>query len=167
MSDNKTIRTATGQEIDMQTLMLQNETVRAVGNMNVNARGDVLDNKNKATSTRASQVNKNYRKQIGNVAKDEPIVSSQKAIANETITGLDEVVPEAPKPKTKAKKAKPKKVEAKVEEPVVEEAPVEEAPVEEVKSGLAGAIAKAREVKQEPYATPREKERGTTGVKKI
>ena len=162
MSDNKTIRTATGQEIDMQTLMLQNETVRAVGNMNVNARGDVLDNKNKATSTRASQVNKNYRKQIGNVAKDEPIVSSQKAIANETITGLDEVVPEAPKPKPKAKKVKPKKVEAKVEEPVVEEAPVEE-----VKSGLAGAIAKAREVKQEPYATPREKERGTTGVKKI
>jgi len=33
--------------------------------------------------------------------------------------------------------------------------------------GLAAAIAKAREVKQEPAATPREQERGGSGVKKI
>jgi hypothetical protein len=35
--------TAMGKNIDMAALKAQNEKVRAVGNMNVNARGDVLD----------------------------------------------------------------------------------------------------------------------------
>jgi hypothetical protein len=35
--------TAMGRNIDMAALKAQNEKVRAVGNMNVNARGDVLD----------------------------------------------------------------------------------------------------------------------------
>lgn len=103
-------KTANGKEIDMQQLALKNEEVRAVGNMNVNARGDVIDNKNKKTSTRASQVNKIYRKQIGNVAVDEPIVSSKKAAnvakqyaaseqpsgaVTEILAGLDEPMVEA------------------------------------------------------------------------
>ena len=61
MVDKKTYRSANGREIDMQKLVLKNETVRAVGNMNVNARGDVIDNRNKSTATRAAQSNKNYR----------------------------------------------------------------------------------------------------------
>ena len=39
MTGKKTNR---GQTIDMAGLVLQNETAVAVGNMNVNARGDVL-----------------------------------------------------------------------------------------------------------------------------
>lgn len=35
--------TAMGKNVDMAALKAQNEKVRAVGNMNVNARGDVLD----------------------------------------------------------------------------------------------------------------------------
>lgn len=163
MANNKTVKTAAGQEIDMQALILKNEKVRAVGNMNVNARGDVIDNANKITSTRSTQVNKNYRKQIGNVAQDVPVATSKKAAAsvkdiaqqyvgsaNDTITGLDE----APEAKTIAKKAK-----------AVEEATVvleDDAP-----TGLAAAIAKAREVKQEAQPTPREDERSGKGVKKI
>ena len=43
---SKIYRSAQGKSIDLGTIMLQNETVRAVGNMKVNARGDKLDNNN-------------------------------------------------------------------------------------------------------------------------
>jgi len=148
MAGNKIYRSASGQEIDFQKLILKNETVRAVGNMNVNARGDVLDNTNKTTATRSAQVNKNYRKQIGNVARDLPVATSKKAAkdiaarneGSTEIVGLDEAPTIAPV-----------------------ETQAEEAPT----GGLAAAIAKAREVKQEPQQSAREEERAVDGVKKI
>lgn len=119
----KTHKTAGGKEIDLQSLILKNETVRAVGNMNVNARGDVLDNTNKATSTRSAQVNKSYRKQIGNVAKDLPVVASKKDMpVAEEVVGLDDA-------------SSIELVEAK---PVEAKAPA---------GGLAEAMTKARESK--------------------
>ena len=48
----------------MGSLVLQNENVRAVGNMNVNARGDLLDDNNRVISTKPEQVNQQYQKQI-------------------------------------------------------------------------------------------------------
>jgi hypothetical protein len=57
-------KTAQGKTIDMGSLVLQHENVRAVGNMNVNARGDMLDDKNRVISTRPQQVNQQYNKQI-------------------------------------------------------------------------------------------------------
>lgn len=57
-------RTAQGKTIDMGSLMLQNEHVRAVGNMNVNARGDLLDDKNQIIQPKTRQVNQQYNKQI-------------------------------------------------------------------------------------------------------
>ena len=86
---NKTYRTANGKEIDMETIILKNSKVRAVGNMNVNARGDVIDNVNEMTSQRSTQVNRTYRKQTGNVVKDQPVASSKKAV-EEAIVGLDD-----------------------------------------------------------------------------
>lgn len=138
----KTYKTANGQDIDMERLILKNETTRAVGNMNVNARGDVVDNGNKVTSSRSAQVNKSYRKQIGNVAQDIPVVSSKKAAeklaaqtANEEpIVGLDETP--APVAEVAPVKAKTKSVKAKAK-------PANK-PAE---GGLAAAIAKAKEAK--------------------
>jgi len=135
---NKTYTTATGQQLDMQSLVLSNEKVRAVGNMNVNARGDVIDNQNKTTSPRAAQVSKSYRKQIGKTVQDAPIVSSKKAakLAAEQVVDVPAKIiadlEEAPvKPKVKAKaKVKPKTTKADVPT-----------------SGLASAIAKASEEK--------------------
>ena len=57
-------KTAQGKTIDMGSLVLQNEAVRAVGNMNVNARGDLLDDKNRVISSRPQQVNQQYNKQV-------------------------------------------------------------------------------------------------------
>ena len=53
-----------GKTIDMGSLVLQNENVRAVGNMNVNARGDMLDDRNQVIATRPQQVNQQYNKQV-------------------------------------------------------------------------------------------------------
>ncbi len=47
----------------MGALRLQNEKVRAVGNMRVNARGDVINDNNEVIRTRNEQVSKQYQKQ--------------------------------------------------------------------------------------------------------
>ena len=39
----KTYRTANGKNVDFGALLLANETAPAIGNMNVNARGDEID----------------------------------------------------------------------------------------------------------------------------
>ena len=62
----KIYKTAQGKTVDMGRLMVQNEKTRAVGNMKVNARGDLVDDMNNIVSTKTQQVNKQYNKQIQN-----------------------------------------------------------------------------------------------------
>ena len=59
----KIYKTALGKPVDMGKLSLQNEKVRAVGNMKVNARGDMIDDMNRVISSKTDQVNKQYNKQ--------------------------------------------------------------------------------------------------------
>ena len=59
----KIYKTALGKTVDMGKLSLQNEKVRAVGNMKVNARGDMIDDMNRVISSKTDQVNKQYNKQ--------------------------------------------------------------------------------------------------------
>ena len=60
---SKIYKSAQGKAVDMGRLQLQNEGVRAVGNMKVNARGDMVDDMNRVISTKAEQVNKQYKTQ--------------------------------------------------------------------------------------------------------
>ncbi len=60
---SKIYRSAQGKSVDMGRLQLQNENVRAVGNMKVNARGDMIDDMNRVISSKNDQVNKQYNKQ--------------------------------------------------------------------------------------------------------
>ena len=62
----KVYKTAQGKTVDMGRLMVQNEKIRAVGNMKVNARGDMVDDMNNIVSTKTQQVNNQYNKQIQN-----------------------------------------------------------------------------------------------------
>lgn len=57
-------KSANGKLVDMGGLVLQNEHVRAVGNMGVNARGDIIDDKNRVITTRPEQVNQQYNKTV-------------------------------------------------------------------------------------------------------
>jgi hypothetical protein len=70
----KTYRTAQGRIVDLGAMMVQNEGVRAVGNMSVNARGDIIDNQDRVLATRAEQVNRNLRSQTN--ANPGPIADS-------------------------------------------------------------------------------------------
>jgi len=60
---NEVYRSANGKTVDMGALRLQNERVRAVGNMRVNARGDVINDNNEVIRTRNEQVGKQYQAQ--------------------------------------------------------------------------------------------------------
>ena len=60
---SKTYKTAQGQTVDIGALILQNENVRAVGNMNVNARGDLIDGNNQVIDQKNRQVQRQYKRQ--------------------------------------------------------------------------------------------------------
>ena len=59
-------RSAMGKQIDMQSLQARNEKTRAVGNMNVNARGDTIDAYGKVIQPITEKVNNSYAKTVGN-----------------------------------------------------------------------------------------------------
>jgi hypothetical protein len=164
----KTYRTAKGKNVDLGSILNQNETVRAVGNMNVNARGDLVDSQNKTIERKNKQVQKQYRKQIGNTVTDDVVYSSKRA-AQAAQNALD-VAQEYAAKASELPKSKPVKVEQTVD--VAPPAPVVDPAIEAIeepqaKGGLAAAIAKARQVKQEPLKSPRQQARDSSGVKKI
>lgn len=63
---SKLHKTALGRPIDMAAIRAKNETVRAVGNMNVNARGDILDSNNNVIADSNRRVNAMYQKAMQN-----------------------------------------------------------------------------------------------------
>jgi hypothetical protein len=74
---NKVYRTAQGKMIDMGALQLQNEKVRAVGNMNVNARGDTVNEKNEVIDRKIDKVGRKYDQQVvDGKAHDAPVIES-------------------------------------------------------------------------------------------
>lgn len=63
---SKLYKTALGKSFDMAALRAKNERVRAVGNMNVNARGDIIDSNNNVISDVNKRVNVMYEKTMQN-----------------------------------------------------------------------------------------------------
>ncbi len=59
--------TSNGRQIDMARIIAKNETVRAVGNMNVNARGDELDAHGRIVKT----VNQRMAEKYANTVKSQ------------------------------------------------------------------------------------------------
>lgn len=142
-------RTAQGKLVDMGALMLQNEGTRAVGNMNVNARGDVVDSDNKVIDKKNHQVRRQMSKQVSQ--RLSPTSSKASAILQQNQLEADEFP-----------------VETDSEDSFTELLASDSTTVEpvtdgEIKGGLAAAIAKSRAVTQElekPINKP-------TGLRKI
>lgn len=155
---SKIYRTAQGRSVDLGALQLQNETVRAVGNMGVNARGDRLDSNNRVIDAKEKQTQRHYQKQVQTNVTDTPAPTSRKRASARYSE------PPAPTP-TPTEVMPPQPPEAIVEIPEVVVA--EPAPVAEPSGGLAAAIARAREIKQEPLKTPRQLAQEKAGVRKI
>lgn len=66
-------RSAKGKVIDMSTLSAMNEQTRAVGNMGVNARGDVLDAHNRVVRDNSNRVNAQYNNVVTEKQKEPTI----------------------------------------------------------------------------------------------
>ena len=60
MAERKIYRTMQGREIDMDSLAARNETMPAVGNVRMNARGDELGPGGVVVRKREDVVNKHY-----------------------------------------------------------------------------------------------------------
>lgn len=155
---NKIYKTAQGKTVDLGALILQNEKVRAVGNMNVNARGDILDSANRVIEPKNRQVQQQYRRKT-NVSADRPVVSSNpksKKLATKEVEQVEEELVETPE-----------EIEQLAQEALADIEPVVAPPKQVIpQGGLAGAIARSKLIKQEKEKTLRERQR-EAGLKKI
>lgn len=138
----KIYRTAQGKMVDLGRLQLQNENTRAVGNMGVNARGDRLDSQNRPIDTRPSQVQRQYNRQT-----ETALASTQSS--------------------TPRMKSKPAPTPAIPTPPEDFQDDFDKQSVPAPTTGLAAAIAKAREIRQEPLKSPRQQAQEQEGVKKL
>ncbi len=138
----KQYRSAMGKTVDMGALQLQNETVRAVGNMNVNARGDTLNSNNQIIDKKSQQVRRQYRRQSN--------------VGNQEITTGNVALRKANQPVTEVFQDQfndlPEDNDVMAEDIIAEIAPSTNEP----RGGLAAAIARSRTVKQQLEKTPRQ-----------
>lgn len=144
----KQYRTAMGKVVDMGALMLQNENVRAVGNMSANARGDKLDSANRVIDRKSQQIKRQHKKQ----------------------TTSENLIPATSNAALRRNEAAEMKVDPA---DTFSDFPMDDEPEAEVQEaavvpqgGLAAAIAKAKTVQQTKLPTPREASRAS-GVRKI
>jgi hypothetical protein len=129
---SKVYRTAQGKIVDLGALEVQNEHVRAVGNMNVNARGDKLDADGNIISTRSQQVNRNLNRTTN--ATSGPIPTSTRTQKEDAaaIRAADQAKIE----------------QARAQRQTLREQGVAP-PVEQPASGLAAAMSRAAQIKEE------------------
>jgi hypothetical protein len=151
----KQYRSAMGKTVDMGSLLLQNEGVRAVGNMGVNARGDVINSNNKVIEKKSRQVQRHNRRStnVSNI----PVATSTAALKKAQSEELSPVVSED----TFADL--PEDNDVVITDTVVSTESAGSKPL----GGLAGAIARSRTVQQELEKTPRQLAQQTPGVRKL
>jgi hypothetical protein len=117
-------RTMQGRMVDIEKLRAANEGVQAVGNMNVNARGDILGAGGNVVTSKA-QVMKQYYEKPKGMVDDTPSNSKQTPAPKvEVKKQIQKMTPMASKPAPQKAVAPTPKVEAK---------PVEATPVETFK----------------------------------
>jgi hypothetical protein len=168
---SKIYKTAQGKSIDLGTIMLQNSHVRAVGNMNVNARGDVLDGNNKVIQTKNRQIQQQNNQQT--VRAPATIHTSTRAARRAKAAQAGNPAPSTPSipatpvPEAVVSAPEPAVVEAPAPVAVDEPIPAPVAKVPAAGGGLAAAIARSKVVKQEKEKTARQLQQEMPGVRKI
>ena len=111
-------RTMQGRMVDIEKLRAANESVQAVGNMNVNARGDVLGAGGQVVTPK-EQIIKKYYEQPKGMVRDTPTRGKpMPAPKQEPVKTVQKMTPVAAKPAPRKTVApQPKKVEVKTVEP--------------------------------------------------
>jgi len=103
----KMYKTMQGRMVDIDQLRAANESVQAVGNMNVNARGDVLG-ANGQVVTSKSQVIKKYYEQPKGKASEGPVIAKQTPAPQPKAVETKIATPKAATPRVATPKATPK-----------------------------------------------------------
>ena len=191
----KVYRTANGGKVDLGALILSNENTRAAGNMGVNARGDKINSNNEVIETRNEQIQRTYDMAVNNQPVDElpptSIKHAKKLEKERAIIEKREANPSAVK--QRPTKEELRKIKKDLPEATKDPLPVQEKeslpsavddaaeimskpekvvqPAQTLKKvpqgGLAAAIAKAKEIKEEPEKTARQMQQEQKGVKRI
>jgi len=127
---SKVYRTAQGKVVDLGALQSQNEHVRAVGNMQVNARGDKIDANGRVISTRPQQVNRNLDRTTSAVSEPVPRAKTEAELAAARVTQEEKIE------------------KARAHRQALREQGVAP-PVEQPTAGLAAAMARAAKITDE------------------
>ena len=110
----KMYRTMQGRMVDIEKLRAANESVQAVGNMNVNAKGDVLGAGGQVVTPKEKIIQKYYEQPKGMVSDTPTKGKPMPAPKVEPVKTVQKMTPIAAKPTPKKTAApQPKKVEAK------------------------------------------------------
>jgi outer membrane biosynthesis protein TonB len=113
----KRVKTAKGRMLDMGALAAKHEDTRAVSNLNMNARGDIIDNRGNVTISREKISKEFYKNNVPGADTEEISIKEE-----ETVAVKKTVEPPKPAPKKQATpkaKATPKAT-PKEKEPVTE-----------------------------------------------
>ena len=108
----KMYKTSKGQLVDMDALRITSEKSTAVGNMDVNGRGDKLGRGGEVTDTVAKQT-RAYHRATPKVTKNVSIKEDLAAVVEMPKEGLESIEENMPAPKTKAKAKKVVKKDVK------------------------------------------------------
>ena len=138
----KIYRTAKGKTVDFGSLRLQNEHVRAVGNMGVNTRGDRIDANGNVIDSANDQLQRRMKRQ-SNVSAG-PVHTSERAQQEEQTAAMAAATP-AP-------------VAVDPMAAMLNKQSTTQVTTEDTATGLAAAIARSKTVKQELEKTSREKQ---------
>lgn len=173
----QTYKSAQGKTIDLGTIKLRNEHVRAVGNMNVNARGDVLDSDNKIIEPKSRQIQRQNACLTNVVDTSVPISSAAAKRARRDSTESTETPAPVPTPESVISAPEPVVstpvtndsnntiATPDVEIPNVSNSTETTTPA--AGGGLAAAIARSKIIKQEKEKTARQLAQENSGVRKI
>ena len=146
----KIYKSAMGKTVDLGALLLQNEQVRAVGNMGVNAAGDLVDSSNRVIDQRNRQVQKQYKRQTN--VSDTSTMATSNVSAKKIDAQKSKMVEAEPMPAEEMLSALDPVPSNKMSEPAA--------------GGLAAAMARSREVKQELEKSLRQRQQ-EQGIRKI
>lgn len=106
------VKSFKGREVDMQALAIKNEKTVAIGNANMNAKGDILGKGGKIIKTREDIIKEYYeanniKPEIISLKSDKVSQKQEEAVAKDVL----ELIEKTPNKPENPKKSKPSKTE--------------------------------------------------------
>lgn len=113
------VKSFKGREVDMQALAIKNEKTVAIGNANMNAKGDILGKGGKIIKTREDIIKEYYeanniKPEIISLKSDKVSQKQEEAVAKDVLE-LIEKTPNKPENPKKSKSSKTEDLKSNVE----------------------------------------------------